>query len=45
MDRLYAYQALDALYRKLPPVIEGEVAERWGVKLGAVATLAGESAP
>jgi hypothetical protein len=45
MDRLYAYQALDALYRKLPPVIEGEVAERWGVKLGAVATLAGEAAP
>ncbi len=45
MDRLYAYQALDALYRKLPPVIEGEVAERWGVKLAAVATLAGEAAP
>ena len=45
MDRLYAYQALAALYRKLLPMIEGEIAERWGVKLGAVATLAGEVAP
>ena len=24
---------------------EGEVAERWGVKLGVVATSAGEAAP
>lgn len=45
MDRLYTYQALDALYRKLPPVIEGEVADRWGVRLAAVAPLAGEAAP
>ena len=45
MDRLYTYQALDALYRKLPPVIEGEIAERWGVKLAAVAPLVGEAAP
>ena len=42
MDRFYAYQALAALYRKLPPIIEGEIAERWGEKLGAAATLAGE---
>jgi hypothetical protein len=39
-DRFYAYQALAALYRKLPPMIEAEVAERWGVKLGAAATSA-----
>jgi hypothetical protein len=43
MDRFYAYQALAALYRKLLPMIEGEIAERWGVKLGAAATLAGEA--
>jgi hypothetical protein len=37
MDRFYAYQALAALYRRLPPMIEGEIAERWGVDLGAAA--------
>lgn len=37
MDRFYAYQALAALYRRLPPMIEGEIAERWGVVLGAPA--------
>ncbi len=37
MDRFYAYQALAALYRRLPPMIEGEIAERWGVNLGAAA--------
>jgi hypothetical protein len=42
MDRFYAYQALATLYRKLPPMIEGEIAERWGVKLGAATTMAGE---
>jgi hypothetical protein len=41
-DRFYAYQALAALYRKLPPLIEAEIAERWGVNLGA-ATPAGEA--
>lgn len=40
MDRLYAYQALAALYRRLPPMIEGEIAERWGVNLGAPAEQA-----
>lgn len=37
MDRFYAYQALADLYRRLPPMIEGEIAERWGVNLGAAA--------
>ncbi|MFN0023861.1 MAG: hypothetical protein ACKVS5_08175 [Parvularculaceae bacterium] len=37
-DRFYAYKALAALYRKLPPMIEAEIAERWGIKLGAAAT-------
>ncbi|MBL8545572.1 MAG: hypothetical protein JNL81_03865 [Hyphomonadaceae bacterium] len=37
MDRFYAYQALATLYRRLPPMIEGEIAERWGVDLGAAA--------
>lgn len=36
-DRLYAYQALAAQYRRLPPMIEGEITERWGVNLGASA--------
>ncbi len=40
-DRFYAYQALAALYRKLPPVIEAEIAARWGVKLGAKANEVG----
>jgi len=41
MDRFYAYQALATLYRKLPPIIEREIAERWGERLGAATTLAG----
>jgi hypothetical protein len=38
MDRFYAYRALASLYRKLPPMIEAEIAERWGVKFSAAAT-------
>lgn len=37
MDRFYAYQALAALYRRLPPLIEREIAERWGANLGVAA--------
>ena len=34
-DRLQAYRALAKLYRQLPPLIEAEVADRWGAKLGS----------
>ena len=36
-DRLYAYRALGALYRQLPPLIETEVADRWNVNLASSA--------
>ncbi len=45
MDRFYAYQALAALYRKLPPLIEREIAGRWGAELGAAATSTGKAEP
>jgi len=35
VDRLYAYQALEDLYRKLPPLIEQEISERWGRTINA----------
>ncbi len=35
-DRLNAYQALADLYRKLPPLIEQEISERWGRAIDAV---------
>ncbi|MGE0182428.1 MAG: hypothetical protein AB7F91_06150 [Parvularculaceae bacterium] len=34
-DRLQAYQALAALYRKLPPLIEKEIEARWGRAIDA----------
>lgn len=43
-DRLYAYRSLAALYRKLPPLIEQEVAERWGAIINAVSTTEPEAA-
>ena len=36
VDRLHAYQALEDLYRKLPPLIEQEISERWGRTIKAV---------
>jgi len=43
-DRLYAYRSLATLYRKLPPLIEQEVAERWGATINAVSTTEPEAA-
>lgn len=36
VDRLSSYQALLNLYRKLPPLIEKEVSERWGRSIDPV---------
>lgn len=36
VDRRSSYQALSNLYRKLPPLIEEEIAERWGRKIADV---------
>jgi len=36
VDRLHAFQALADLYRKLPPLIEEEISERWGRKIADV---------
>jgi len=44
-DRLYAYRALAALYRKLPPLIETEVAERWNKNPLSAAKPAQADAP
>ncbi len=38
VDRLQSYRALAALYRKLPPLIEKEVAARWGRAIDASST-------
>lgn len=42
VDRLQAYQALAALYRKLPPLIEKEVAARWSRTIDASPTAGPE---
>ena len=45
IDRLQAYRALATLYRKLPPLIETEVAARWGRTIEAAPAASTEVAP
>ena len=45
LDRLQAYQALSALYKRLPPLIEKEVSLRWGATINATSTIGPEAAP
>ena len=44
VDRLQAYRALAALYRKLTPLIEKEVAARWGRTINAASAAGPEVA-
>ena len=44
VDRLQAYRALATLYRKLPPLIEKEVAARWGRTIKAASAAEPEAA-
>lgn len=43
VDRLQAYRALATLYRNLPPLIENEVAARWGRTVDAASTVGTEA--
>ncbi len=43
VDRLQSYQALAALYRRLPPLIEQEVAARWGGAVDGASAAAPEA--